>query len=193
MLDLEEFETLQHIFSKGVVTETENTTLKVHLFDLDGSGTISYDDFSDFLKRFQDECLEVEFMKYSDKNNTMTDETFAKVLLSRTTLGVKGQAEYMSRVAGSSGKITLDQFRQFMSLLNDIGDLDVAVRVFQVAKMPVTPEEFQRAIRVCTGHPMDERMLELTFDIFDDNGDGALSYEEFIKVRQKCIHSSKNI
>ena len=46
----------------------------------------------------------------------------------------------------------------------------------------MTPEEFQRAVRVCTGTPLDDRMVKLTFKIFDEDGDGNLSHEEFMKV-----------
>ena len=53
---------------------------------------------------------------------------------------------------------------------------------FQIAKKPVTPEEFQRAVRVTTGTPLDIRLVKLTFKIFDDDGDGQLSHGEFMKV-----------
>ena len=52
----------------------------------------------------------------------------------------------------------------------------------QIAKKPVTPEEFQRAVRVCTGTPLDEKMVKLTFKIFDEDGDGHLGHDEFMKV-----------
>ena len=55
---------------------------------------------------------------------------------------------------------------------------------FQIAKKPVTPDEFQRAVRVCTGSPLDGKLIELTFKIFDEDGDGQLGHEEFMKVKQ---------
>ena len=57
----------------------------------------------------------------------------------------------------------------------------------------MTPEEFKRAVRVCTGTPLDDRMVELTFKIFDDDGDGHLSHEEFMKVRNTDIPCFSNI
>ena len=50
----------------------------------------------------------------------------------------------------------------------------------------MTQEEFQRAVRVCTGTPLDEKMVQLTFELFDEDGDGQLGHEEFMKVRQIC-------
>ena len=57
--------------------------------------------------------------------------------------------------------------------------------MFQIAKKPVTPDEFQRAVRVTTGTPLDPRLIELTYKIFDDDGDGALSHGEFMMVKLK--------
>ncbi|KAL5262821.1 hypothetical protein ACHWQZ_G008272 [Mnemiopsis leidyi] len=193
VLTKDEFELVERLFSRGVIEENiENTTLKVHFFKMDGSGVITFDDFVHFLDGLQKECLEVEFNEYAKGSGQIQEEDFAELLLSRTLLSELEKDKYRGRISKkgeTDGGIHFFQYSQFMNLLNDIHDLEIALRMFQIAKKPVTPEEFQRAVRVCTGTPLDDRMVKLTFKIFDEDGDGNLSHEEFMKVMKDKIRS----
>ena len=86
-LTKEEFETVEQLFSKGLVEDSiENTTLKVHFFKMDGTGVITFDDFVHFLDSLQKECLEVEFNEYAKGTSCICDSDFMELLLSRTIL-----------------------------------------------------------------------------------------------------------
>lgn len=45
-----------------------------------------------------------------------------------------------------------------------------------------TTEEFQRAVKVCTGSCLGSHIVNTVFNIFDADGDGHLSYKEFISI-----------
>ena len=54
--------------------------------------------------------------------------------------------------------------------------------MFTIAGCSVNEEEFGRAARVCLGKPLDESIVSIVFNIFDVDGDGKLSYKEFVSV-----------
>lgn len=43
-------------------------------------------------------------------------------------------------------------------------------------------EEFQRAVKICTGSSLGPHIVNTVFNIFDVDGDGHLSYREFISI-----------
>lgn len=52
----------------------------------------------------------------------------------------------------------------------------------------ISKDEFGRAVKICTGSALSEHLIETVFAIFDEDGDGLLSYKEFIAImRVKLI------
>lgn len=49
-------------------------------------------------------------------------------------------------------------------------------------------DEFARAVKICTGLTLSEHLIETVFAIFDEDGDGMLSYKEFIAIMKDRLH-----
>lgn len=49
-------------------------------------------------------------------------------------------------------------------------------------------EDFRRAVYVCSGHNLEPHLVHTVFQIFDDDGDGYLSYKEFIAIMRDRLH-----
>lgn len=49
-------------------------------------------------------------------------------------------------------------------------------------------EEFSRAVKICTGRTLTVNIIETVFAIFDEDGDGLLSYKEFIAIMKDRLH-----
>lgn len=49
-------------------------------------------------------------------------------------------------------------------------------------------DEFHRAVKICTGTNLSPHLVHTVFAIFDDNGDGLLSYQEFIAIMKDRLH-----
>ena len=49
-------------------------------------------------------------------------------------------------------------------------------------------EEFHRAVKICTGAELSPHIVDTVFKIFDDDGDGQLSYKEFIAIMRDRLH-----
>uniref|UniRef100_A0A914L4Y6 EF-hand domain-containing protein n=1 Tax=Meloidogyne incognita TaxID=6306 RepID=A0A914L4Y6_MELIC len=66
--------------------------------------------------------------------------------------------------------------------LNNLEDFSKAVRLYAIADIPVSQNEFIRAVKCSTGFILDPKLVNVLFKIFDANGDDKLSYSEFIAV-----------
>lgn len=49
-------------------------------------------------------------------------------------------------------------------------------------------DEFHRAVKICTGTNLSSHLVHTVFAIFDDDGDGLLSYREFIAIMKDRLH-----
>ena len=54
-------------------------------------------------------------------------------------------------------------------------------------------EEFQRAVKVSTGFTLDSHIVDTVFNIFDVDGDGHLSYKEFISIMKDRMHRGSKV
>lgn len=49
-------------------------------------------------------------------------------------------------------------------------------------------DEFHRAVKICTGTSLSPHLVHTVFAIFDVDGDGLLSYREFIAIMKDRLH-----
>ena len=47
---------------------------------------------------------------------------------------------------------------------------------------------FNRAVKACTGQSLDKALVNVVFQLFDNDGDGHLSHGEFISVMKNRLH-----
>ena len=71
-------------------------------------------------------------------------------------------------------------FIDFSLFMNNLRDLNVALKLHTLANRSITPLEFQRAVRISSGFELNDQIVRVIFAIFDEDGDGQLGYREFI-------------
>ena len=49
-------------------------------------------------------------------------------------------------------------------------------------------DEFQRAVKICTGSELSPHVVRTVFLLFDEDGDGRLSDREFVAIMRDRIH-----
>ena len=73
--------------------------------------------------------------------------------------------------------VTFTGFRDFCQLLNSLEDFGIAMTMYTIVGTPVTQDEFARAAQVCLGKPLDKKVVDAVFDIFDVDGECLNMFE----------------
>ena len=72
--------------------------------------------------------------------------------------------------------------RMFAITNQILNKFQVAIRMFAITKRPLTKKDFQRAVKASTGAEFDEELVDVIFDVFDEDNDNKLGHDEFMKV-----------
>ncbi|XP_068211565.1 calcium uptake protein 3, mitochondrial isoform X2 [Palaemon carinicauda] len=184
----EESEPLEDELQKSHVV---NTTLLVHFFGRKGKQELKFEEFKMFMENLQTEVLEIEFNEFSKGLPAITELDFARILLRYTYLQSDQYELYLERLLDripDGQGITFNEFKSFCQFLNTLDDFAIAMRMYTLADQPISQEEFHRAVKICTGTELSPHIVDTVFKIFDDDGDGQLSYKEFIAIMRDRLH-----
>ncbi|KAK8745604.1 hypothetical protein OTU49_000288, partial [Cherax quadricarinatus] len=184
----EDVEVLEDELQKSHVVDT---TLLLHFFGRKGKQDLKFEEFKMFMENLQTEVLEIEFNEFSKGLPAITELDFAKILLRYTYLQSDQYEMYLERLLDRipEGKgITFNEFKSFCQFLNTLDDFAIAMRMYTLADQPISQEEFHRAVKICTGAELSPHIVDTVFKIFDDDGDGQLSYKEFIAIMRDRLH-----
>lgn len=168
-----------------------DTTLLLHFFGRKGKQDLKFEEFKMFMENLQTEVLEIEFNEFSKGLPAITELDFAKILLRYTYLQSDQYEMYLERLLDRipEGKgITFSEFKSFCQFLNTLDDFAIAMKMYTLADQPISQEEFHRAVKICTGAELSPHIVDTVFKIFDDDGDGQLSYKEFIAIMRDRLH-----
>ncbi|XP_052744426.1 calcium uptake protein 3, mitochondrial isoform X3 [Bicyclus anynana] len=168
-----------------------DTLLQVHFFGKKGTNDLKFEGFRQFMENLQTEVLELEFHEFSKGHETISEVDFAKILLRYTYLDTDEYDMYLDRLLDrvrDERGITFDEFRTFCQFLNNLEDFTIAMRMYTLADHPISKDEFHRAVRICTGQAQSPHVVRTVFAIFDADGDGLLSYKEFIAIMKDRLH-----
>ncbi|KAM7535812.1 hypothetical protein Aperf_G00000095060 [Anoplocephala perfoliata] len=167
------------------------TTIQRYFFNKDGRGKLRYKDFHKFISGLQDEILHAEFFRYSLGGDHISPLQFAQAILRFADLPRKMKDKGLQNVAESisfeKDRIDFDSYSSFFHLLFRFEDLYSALKMYVISNRVISREEFQRAARAVTGKRMDDTIVDTVFLLFDSDGDGHLSAEEFIAVTRSYL------
>ncbi|XP_078401566.1 calcium uptake protein 2, mitochondrial isoform X1 [Cetorhinus maximus] len=165
-----------------------NTTLLVHFFGKEGEQKLQYKDFYRFMEDLQTEVQEIEFRDFSRGMKTMRREEFAAWLLHFTEEQNRDIYWKKVRQLPPGESISFEEFRAFCHFMNHLEDFAFTMNMFTAANRPVGIGHFKRAVKVATGQELSDNVLNTVFKIFDVDGDGCLSKQEFLGVIMTRLH-----
>ncbi|KAI5699468.1 hypothetical protein M8J76_013572 [Diaphorina citri] len=172
-----------------------DTTLLVHFFGKTGDSELRYEGFRRFMENLQTEVLEMEFQEFAKGADVISELDFARIMLRYTYLDIRVYDRYLDRLLerikemeGIPPGISFDEFKIFCQFLNNIEDFTIAMRMYTLADHPISKDEFHRAVKICTGTSLSQHLVHTVFAIFDEDGDGLLSYREFIAIMKDRLH-----
>ncbi|EUB54855.1 EF-hand domain-containing family member [Echinococcus granulosus] len=175
---------------------SDQSTLMRVFFGKDGKQLLKKEDFYKFIENFQNEILEAEFTLSSPNGATISPTNFARVLLHNTDLPESRYDEFLSRLRRlpANVEITLEDFKRFYKFVNHLDDFQMAMKMYMLANRPISLTEFKRAIRACVNLEIGEQALQTLFCMFDADGDGHMSPQEFMVLlrnrRPRGIHKN---
>ncbi|XP_045482368.1 calcium uptake protein 3, mitochondrial isoform X2 [Harmonia axyridis] len=168
-----------------------DTSLSLHFFGPKGNNELNFESFRQFMLNLQMEVLELEFSEFAKGLPTISEVDFAKILLRYTYLDTDEYDMYLDRLLDrikETKGITFDEFHVFCLFLNNLEDFSIAMKMYTLADHPISKDEFHRAVKICTGTSLSPHLIHTVFAIFDDDGDGLLSYREFIAIMKDRLH-----
>lgn len=162
------------------------TSLLVHLFGPKGKKELEFGDFQKFSNDLQREILEIEFNEFSKGMNKISSIEFAEILLRYTKFSHEKKVNIIKRLTQDEEAfyrgISFEKFYEFSMFMNNLDDFSLALKFHTLANRAISTNEFQRAVKISSGFTLDEQIVKVIFNTFDENNDGQLSYKEFIAI-----------
>ncbi|VDD79175.1 unnamed protein product [Mesocestoides corti] len=165
------------------------------MFDRDSSESIEKSEFlqvtSRFINDLQEEVLRTEFYRLSSGKDTISPLQLAQVMLRYADISEKDKEKGLEHVAESinfnEDSIDFKSYCVFFNLLFRYEDLYSALKMFLLSNRAISREEFQRAARAVTGRRLNDAVVNTVFLLFDADGDGHLSADEFISAMRSYL------
>ncbi|KRZ31145.1 Calcium uptake protein 3, mitochondrial [Trichinella pseudospiralis] len=170
------------------------TTLSNHFFGSDHKSTLSYDDFHRFIRNFQLEVWEFQFMLFSTSEKDLTELEFAKMIYSYISLPLHHQEQCFKHLEAKShsnllNRISFEEVCKFFTLLNNLNNFSYALNLCNLSNDPLTHAEFQRAVNASCGFKFQPNVVSSIFNIFSADNNGKLTINEFISMLQNWRQS----
>merc|ERR1712223_2223451 len=192
------FDDLEHGLHR-IHSHKVDTSLLIYFFGQRGDRQLGFDDFRKFMDNLQTEVLAMEYNEFAKGAPSITEIDFARILLRYTFLHAE---EYelilerlIQRIAADPNSaersllgISFEEFKDFCLFLNNLDDFQIAMRMYTLADKAISQEEFSRAVTVCTGRHLSKHLVRTVFQIFDNDGDGLLSYQEFVAMMKDRVN-----
>ena len=167
-------------------------------FGRDGSGTLSFNQFSQFMKLLNEEIRKQEFQKLDTEGKGFIKGTdFAKLITQYTTSLPQRVVENMKRIPEES-KITFAEFDAYNRVISNLNGIAQSIRgVGNKEGEIVTKEAFSRAARRVTGIVLSPMEIDIIFNMFASKPEeGVLykqDYEDFLNVLDESVARRQHI
>nr|VZI23455.1 unnamed protein product [Spirometra erinaceieuropaei] len=200
-----------HTTTGSTLKPVSRSALHNYFFGKDGNEKLTIAKFIDFQARLQQEITRLEFERLNPQNGLISERAFAKSLLTYAGFSENRRRLMLRRVKqkfdtdedddndddeekqASKGKekeltgISFKDFLDFSRLLRSISDLDTALTFHTLAGAAIDSDTFLHMAKVVANVHLRPHVVDVVFTLFDENGDGQLSYKEFVQVMKNRL------
>lgn len=171
--------------------DLSNSSLFKRFFGEDGRGSISRQEFVDYVTEMRSEVMKLKFARFDeDKSGALDAKEFAMFLASHASKEsekwLKQRVE-SEEVSSLQVEITSDEFLIFMRLLEQLPRLRIAFSLLGGTD-GVSPSQFVIAADAAMGSEkiiISPGIVKVLFALFDKDGDGMLTVDEFISSLER--------
>lgn len=166
------FDDTEHGLSRSHAVDT---SLLIYFFGKRGDGELGFEEFRKFMDNLQTEVLQMEYNEFAKGAETITEMDFARILLRYTFLNTEEYETILDRLADRLHKvttegddlkgITFEEFKDFCLFLNNLDDFQIAMKMYTLADKAIAPEEFSRAVAICTGRQLSLHLVKTVFQV----------------------------
>ncbi|KAI6231390.1 hypothetical protein M3Y95_00376400 [Aphelenchoides besseyi] len=205
-LDKDEFDRVQdlllqhsHVGQKHPAPFRKSSTsaLQKHFFGVDGKQKLNVQKFLEFQKDLHRDILLIEFERRDPESmphGIISEYAFADLLLIHAALPEKKKIKMLKRVKRAYKNIpnkpgvSFDEVNSYFIFLYQIDKVDLALHFYKLAGQPLSRQLLQKVARKITGVELSDTVVDIVITMFDENGDGKLSNQEFISVMKKRMN-----
>ncbi|KAI6208938.1 hypothetical protein M3Y96_00167900 [Aphelenchoides besseyi] len=193
-LDKDEFDRVQdlllqhsHVGQKHPAPFRKSSTsaLQKHFFGPDGKQKLNVQKFLEFQKDLHRDILLIEFERRDPESmphGIISEYAFADLLLIHAALPEKKKIKMLKR------GVSFDEVNSYFIFLYQIDKVDLALHFYKLAGQPLSRQLLQKVARKITGVELSDTVVDIVITMFDENGDGKLSNQEFISVMKKRMN-----
>ncbi|KAJ3192480.1 hypothetical protein HK101_006513 [Irineochytrium annulatum] len=155
-----------------------------YLFGKKGQKVLTFDAFTEFMKKLQLEVLKLEFHQFDVQNDSISLKDFGRALIEYGPQ--KYLVETLAKVDAypdTAERVTFEQYQAFDDVArNHIEDLGIAYKYYpSLTDSSFTRVEFQTVMQRVTGLKLTDGQVDLLFHLFDRNRDGKMDEDEFYR------------
>ncbi|CDS37778.1 calcium uptake protein 1 [Echinococcus multilocularis] len=184
-----------HSTTGSTLKSVSQSALHDYFFGSDGKQKLKISKFLEFQSRLQEEITQLEFERYAPKEGRITEQAFAKSLLTYAGFSENKRRLMLRRVKNkfpeddieTSVGITFKEFLDFTRLLRCVSELDTALTFHTLAGAAIDPATFLHVSKVVAHVELTPHLVDVVFTLFDENDDGQLSYKEFVQVMKNRL------
>jgi len=88
-------------------------------------------------------------------------------------------------------RIPLEDIYEFWDLLTHLNEVEHAISFWTLSGAAIDKDTFNHVATIVCKKPLNPHLVEVIFNLFDEDGDGMLSHKEFFEVMKKRV--SRNL
>ncbi|CAD5214046.1 unnamed protein product [Bursaphelenchus xylophilus] len=143
------------------------------------------------------DILRIEFERRDPESmpvGIISERAFADLLLIHAGLPDKKKAKMMNRVRRRFKKsdqnpgISFDECLEYFTFIYHIDRVDMALHFYKLAGKPLDKALLKKVAKKVANVELSDRVVDIIVTMFDENGDGMLSQNEFVAVMKKRMN-----
>ncbi|KAJ3037042.1 hypothetical protein HDV00_002110 [Rhizophlyctis rosea] len=170
-----------------------HTGINKLFFGEEGDKVLTFDDFTDFMRRLNLEILKLEFYQFDvePSNETISMKDFGLSIISYAEeKRLKHLAERVENLPQYEERVSFGQFYEFDHMIRTrLHDLGLAYKYYTSMGGGFSKDDFRRIVAAVTRTELTPTQVDLIFHIFDTDRDGHLDVDEFYSEVMSTRHS----